>query len=168
GDFAGEPDQLVGRVAHRREDTDHATSGLTCSDEPARDVLDLLRAADRRPAELHHDQVAPGRHPLGCGVGRKLRDALELRARHMEKHRADAAARPPRCPRYSSMTVVRRPPCAPKPPQADQKISESRMPTAPTISRIHPIVFSVVAKSRTAPAAISSRLTLMPMWFSSL
>src|SRR3954464_10954418 len=63
------------------------------------------------------------------------------------------------------MTVVRRPAGAapPKPPQADQKMSESRIPIAPTIRRIQPIEFMVVATSRIAPAAIRSRLTLMPM-----
>ena len=43
------------------------------------------------------------------------------------------------------MTVVRRPPPrAPKPPQADQKTSESRIPSAPTATRIQPIVLYVV------------------------
>src|SRR5256885_2755977 len=62
------------------------------------------------------------------------------------------------------MTVVRLPPAAPpKPPHADQKTSESRMPTTPTISRIQPIAVKVVAYSRTAPTATRIRLTLMPM-----
>src|SRR6478672_2145696 len=62
------------------------------------------------------------------------------------------------------MTVVRRPPAAlPKPPHADQKISESRMPTTPTINRIQPIAVKVVAYSRTAPTATRIKLTLMPM-----
>src|SRR5207237_5759562 len=57
-------------------------SRLAGGDESARDVLDLLRAADRRSAELHHDQLAVGRGALTGGVGRELRDALEVGARH--------------------------------------------------------------------------------------
>src|SRR5215468_7305803 len=66
--------------------------------------------------------------------------------------------------------TVRRPPGAPAPPQLDQKIIESRAPTAPTTSRIQPIVCSstpltvaLIAQIRIAPAATRTRLTPIPM-----
>src|SRR6266496_1734577 len=66
------------------------------------------------------------------------------------------------------MTVSSRRP--PKPPQLDQKISESRQPTAPTTSRMTPIrcrftadVDVLTAQARIAPAAIRIRLTPIPI-----
>ena len=53
----GEIDQPVGRLAHRRDGADDPQAALLGRDEPARDVLDLLRVGDRRAAELHHDGV---------------------------------------------------------------------------------------------------------------
>src|SRR5436190_1078921 len=73
-------------------------------------------------------------------------------------------------------TTVRRPrgpPSAgpPTPPQLDQKMSERSAPMAPTASRIQPIVCSsrpltvaLTAQIRMAPAAISTRLTPIPMF----
>src|SRR5437879_4068558 len=66
------------------------------------------------------------------------------------------------------MVSSRRPP---KPPQLDQKISESRQPTAPTTSRITPIrcrftadVDVLTAQARIAPAAIKIKLTPIPIF----
>ena len=53
--------QLVGGVAHRREDARRRDAGLACGDEPAGDLLDLLGVADRRAAELHHDRASAAR-----------------------------------------------------------------------------------------------------------
>src|SRR5689334_8699196 len=70
--------------------------------------------------------------------------------------------------RSSWTTVVRRSP--PNPPQLDQKISDSSAPIAPTMSRIHPIVWTLkpdvdtcTANASTAPTAIRIRLTPIPM-----
>src|SRR5256885_5482044 len=53
-----EPDQVVGRVAHRRQDADDALPALAGGDKPARDLLDLLSVADRCAAELHDERVS--------------------------------------------------------------------------------------------------------------
>jgi hypothetical protein len=50
-----EVEQLVGRVAHRREHADHAASLLTCVDETPRDASQSFRSGYRRAAELHDD-----------------------------------------------------------------------------------------------------------------
>src|SRR5207249_2239931 len=89
-DLVGEPDQLVGGVAHRREDGHHAASLFAGADEPARDVLDLLGVRDRGAAELHHDEVGPACRRVGCN----LRNGLEVRRRHRYISRRPASARP--------------------------------------------------------------------------
>ena len=53
----GERDELVGRVAHRREDGDDAAAFLLRGDDPPRDGLEPLRVADGRAAELHHERA---------------------------------------------------------------------------------------------------------------
>src|SRR2546423_1552275 len=67
----------------------------------------------------------------------------------------------------------RGPPSAgpPKPPQLDQKMSDSNAPNAPTARRIQPIVWismpltvALTAQTSTAPAATSRRLTPIPMF----
>ena len=50
-------DQLVGRLAARREHRDDAVARLARGDDPPRGALDLLGAGDRGAAELHHDDV---------------------------------------------------------------------------------------------------------------
>ena len=77
-DLVGEPDQLVGRVAHRREHADDPVAALARGDEAARDVLDLLRVADGGAAELHDDEIAAAR----LRVGGELRDLLVVRDGH--------------------------------------------------------------------------------------
>ena len=57
GDPVREVDQLVGRVAHRREDGDDAAAFLLRRDDPPGDRLQPLRVADRRAAELHHERA---------------------------------------------------------------------------------------------------------------
>ena len=72
GDLARQVEQLVRRVAHRREDADDAVARLSRVDEPLRDALQALGARHRGAAELHHD--GPGvRRPL---VARDLRKRL--------------------------------------------------------------------------------------------
>ena len=64
-----EIEQLVGRVAHRREDADDAVPFVTRGDEPRRDALQLLGVADGGAAELHHHRAEVGR--LRVGVDRR-------------------------------------------------------------------------------------------------
>ncbi len=52
--WRGEVEQLVGRVAHRREHADDAASVLAGGDEAARDGLESFGVGDGRAAELHH------------------------------------------------------------------------------------------------------------------
>ena len=54
-----EPDQLVGRLAHRGEHRDDLRARLVRGDEPLGDALQLVGVADRGAAELHDDE--PGR-----------------------------------------------------------------------------------------------------------
>jgi hypothetical protein len=79
GDRVGEPHELVRRVAHRGEHPEHAPAGLARRNEPAGDVLYLLRVGDRAAAELHHDEVAL--EDARVAVGGDLRDRLVLRGR---------------------------------------------------------------------------------------
>src|SRR4029079_1296206 len=89
-DLVRETDELVRRVAHRGENADDAPALLTGPHEPAGDLFDLLRVADRRAAELHHGDVATALD----GVGRELRDRLVFRRRHPYISRRPASARP--------------------------------------------------------------------------
>ena len=57
GDLQRLGDQLVGRLAPRREHRDDPVAGLAGGDDPPRGALDLLGAGDRGAAELHHDDV---------------------------------------------------------------------------------------------------------------
>ena len=50
-------DQLVGRVAHRRDDARRPCSRAPGGDEALRDALQLVGVADRGAAELHHDEA---------------------------------------------------------------------------------------------------------------
>src|SRR5665811_2184330 len=50
-------DQLVGRVAARREHRDDAVAGIARGDDPLRRAPNLLGACNRGAAELHHDYV---------------------------------------------------------------------------------------------------------------
>ena len=65
-DLARQLEQLVRRVAHRREDADDAVPLVARCDQPRRDSLQLLRVADRGAAELEHERAARGR--LGVRV----------------------------------------------------------------------------------------------------
>ena len=60
GDLERLGDQLVGRLAARREHGDHAVARLARGDDPPRGALDLLGAGDGGAAELHHDDVGLG------------------------------------------------------------------------------------------------------------
>ena len=56
-DLVREPDEVVGRVAHRREHRHDPVSGLACRHEPLPDSLQALDVGDRGPAELHDDRA---------------------------------------------------------------------------------------------------------------
>jgi hypothetical protein len=56
-DLLGHRDQLVGRLAARREHGDDAVAGLALGDDAPRRALDPLGVGDRGAAELHHDRV---------------------------------------------------------------------------------------------------------------
>ncbi len=74
-----EPDQLVGRVAHRREDADDTPALLAGTrTRPARDLLDLLRVGDGAAIELHHHEVGAICRCVGCD----LRHRFVVRGRH--------------------------------------------------------------------------------------
>ena len=60
GDLLGHRDQLVGRLAARRQHGDDAVAELALVDDPPRGALDPLGVGDRGAAELHHDQLG---HP---------------------------------------------------------------------------------------------------------
>ena len=77
-DLVREVEQLVGRAAHRGEDADDAVTRLARGDEPRGDALQLLRVADRRAAELHHDRAEMRR----LGVRVDGRDRLVLGRGH--------------------------------------------------------------------------------------
>ena len=50
-------EQLVGRVAHRREDADDALARFARGDEPRCDALQLLGVGDRGATELEHERA---------------------------------------------------------------------------------------------------------------
>ena len=56
-DLAGEVDQPVGRVAHRRDDDADLVAGRGRLDDATRDALDLVGARDRRAAVLLDDDA---------------------------------------------------------------------------------------------------------------
>ena len=58
--LVGERDQVVGRVAHRREDGDDALALLARGDDPLGDGLEPLGVGDRRAAELHDERACGG------------------------------------------------------------------------------------------------------------
>ncbi len=80
-DLVREPDQLVRRLAHRREHRDDLRAGLPGRDEALRDALQLVRVADGRAAELHDDE--PGR-PAPRLDGRHR---FEMDSRHLRQCR---------------------------------------------------------------------------------
>jgi hypothetical protein len=65
----GEPDELVGRVAHRREHGDDAVSGLACRDEPSGDASQSFDVGDRVPPNFI--TTVPGSAALASGEGSK-------------------------------------------------------------------------------------------------
>ena len=69
-----EADQLVGRVAHRREDADDLAPGLARRDEALRDLLQLLGVGHRRAAELHDNEPGCAWRVLDGREGFELRD----------------------------------------------------------------------------------------------
>ncbi len=58
--LAGEVDQLVGRVAHRRDDHDDVVAGLLGLDDAAGDPLDRFGVGDGRATVLLHEQAHSG------------------------------------------------------------------------------------------------------------
>ena len=60
GDRGRQAEQLVGRVAHRRDDDDEVVAGRALARDPARDALDAVGVGHGRAAELLDDEG--GRH----------------------------------------------------------------------------------------------------------
>ena len=60
GDRRGEAEQLVRRVAHRRDDDDEVVAGRPLARDPPRDALDAVGAGHGRATELLDDEG--GRH----------------------------------------------------------------------------------------------------------
>src|SRR4029079_19426246 len=81
-DLVGEANELVGRVAHRREDGDDACPPPVGGHDPCGNILQLLRVADGRAAELHHDGAGAGGRVAGDGGY-----SFELGDRHAVKSR---------------------------------------------------------------------------------
>ncbi len=77
GDLVREPDQLVRRLAHRRQDADDFRARLVGGDEPLRDALQLVGVADRGAPELHHQEAG---RPHGFYNGR---NRLKLEHGHL-------------------------------------------------------------------------------------
>ena len=57
GDGRGQAEQLVGRVAHRRDDDDQVVAGGTLARDPPGDALDPVGVGDRRATELLDDEA---------------------------------------------------------------------------------------------------------------
>ena len=55
GDLVGQLDELVGRLAHRRDDDHHVVALLLAGDDAPGDVLDLLGVRHRAAAVLLDD-----------------------------------------------------------------------------------------------------------------
>ena len=68
GDLVGGGDEVVGRLAARREHGDHLLAVLARGDDPRRGTLDVLGARHRGASELHH-------HGLGRHRGLRIRSA---------------------------------------------------------------------------------------------
>ena len=77
-DLVCEPDELVGRVAHRGEHGDDSVPCLAGGDEPLGDRSQAVDVRDRRPAELHHDGAGARSRRLLC----EGRESLVVRRRH--------------------------------------------------------------------------------------
>ena len=60
GHLVGERDEIVGRVAHRREHGDDALTLFPRRDDPLGDGLQSLGVGDRRAAELHDERAGGG------------------------------------------------------------------------------------------------------------
>ena len=98
-DLAGELEQRVGRVAHRRDRCDDPHATLARLDQAPRDMADLVGVGHRRAAELHDDRLGRrlGRRVHGgdCGwlVGLSLPRAAEGHAHRARLRRAVARPR---------------------------------------------------------------------------
>ena len=57
GDLVGAGDEVVGRLAARREHRDDLLAALARGDDPPRGALDVLGLGDRGAAELHHHRL---------------------------------------------------------------------------------------------------------------
>ena len=74
-------DELVGRVAHRRDDGDDLAARAPGRDQALRDTLQLVGVTDGGAAELHHDEA----RRAGCVLDR--RNCFELGHRHLRQCR---------------------------------------------------------------------------------
>ena len=70
GDRGGQGEELVGRVAHRRDDDDEIGAGAALAGDPPGDPPDPVGRADGRTAELLDDQRPPRLGVLLLGAAR--------------------------------------------------------------------------------------------------
>src|SRR5207245_6952923 len=153
------PDQLVGRVAHRRKDPDDAVPGLASRREPACDVLDLLRVGDGGAAELHHDEIAAARRGVGGDGGNRF----VLRGRHPESVGQAISRRPVSArPRVTSSAYSRSPPTgSPLARRVTRTRPRSRSARyAPVPS---PVLFAFVARTTSRTPFRSTRCSSSPL-----
>src|SRR5262249_50414532 len=140
--------QLVGRVAHGREDADDAAALLMRSHEPARDLPDLLGVGDRGAAELHHDEIG-----AACRrVRRDLRNDLVLGRRHRHISRRPASARPS----VTSSAYSRSPPTgSPLARRVTRTRSRSRPARYDAVAS--PVAFGFVARTTSTTPSLWTR-----------
>ena len=73
----GQPEQLVGRVAHRRDDDDEVVAGRALAGDPPGDPLDPVGVGDRRATELLDDEGGGHRRGiLPCASRPRARPGL--------------------------------------------------------------------------------------------
>ena len=89
GDRGGEAQELVGRVAHRRDDDDEVCARRPLARNPPRNAPDPVRVGEARAAELLHDERSRHRGILPRGSVRPGRDGRPERP---------ADTRPPAAP----------------------------------------------------------------------
>ena len=101
GDRRGEREQLVRRVAHRRDDDHEVRAGRAGARDPLRDPPDPIGLAERRAAELLDDELAghgAGSLPAAFRAPAAVRDVARstLSMRAVTRTAGAATARTPR------------------------------------------------------------------------
>ena len=102
-DVAGERDELVGDVPHRRDDRHHVVARLLACDEAIGDRADAVGATHRRAAELGdhqcHLRVPSVRAPRGAAYRGDVRVNVSVSVAHLAAGTRRSPRRfPPRAP----------------------------------------------------------------------